>query len=210
MFWHKKPAEEEKLPKPGLLPGLVSNYLIKGNKVDANLALILKGVWRKSTSQEGAFDIRIYDESELLAKKVQIDNYTSLDGKPDLILYEGWFNGTSKQVELQEKKKLNCDTPVLTQDEIQKKMEALTEPGSKTFVYLARGTAHGGPCAMGAAVIELNPDYPGPKQKKYNLYIADVIDMQPVSVGKDKWLFGADKPKDIASWVKERHGKREY
>ena len=30
---------------------------------------------------------------------------------------------------------------------------------------------------MGAAVVELNPNYPGNKQKKYNMYVVDVIDM---------------------------------
>ena len=54
---------------------------------------------------------------------------------------------------------------------------------------------------MGSAVIELNPNYPGTKQKKYNVYPTDVIDMQPV--GKGQKLFDSDKTKDIARWVKE-------
>jgi hypothetical protein len=39
---------------------------------------------------------------------------------------------------------------------------------------------------MGAAMIELNPNYPGKKQKKYNVYTAEVIDMQPVGKGDTK------------------------
>jgi hypothetical protein len=61
---------------------------------------------------------------------------------------------------------------------------------------------------MGAAVIELNPNYPGKKQKKYIVYMADVIDMQPV--GKGDKLFDSDKPKDIARWFKDGHHKRIY
>lgn len=61
---------------------------------------------------------------------------------------------------------------------------------------------------MGAAVIELNPNYPGKKQKKYIVYPADVIDMQPV--GKGQKLFDSDKPKNIARWIKDAHHKRMY
>ena len=61
---------------------------------------------------------------------------------------------------------------------------------------------------MGAAVIELNPNYPGKRQKKYIVYTVDVIEMQPVGRG-DK-LFDSDKPKNIARWVKDAHHKRMY
>jgi len=61
---------------------------------------------------------------------------------------------------------------------------------------------------MGASVIELNPKYPGNKQKRYIVYTADVIDMQPV--GKGNVVFELDKPKNIARWVKSSHTKRIY
>jgi hypothetical protein len=52
------------------------------------------------------------------------------------------------------------------------------------FFYMATGTAHGGPLDMGATVIELDPNYPGKKQKKYSVYSTDVVDMQPVDRGQ--------------------------
>jgi len=61
---------------------------------------------------------------------------------------------------------------------------------------------------MGAAVIELNPHYPGEKQKKYNVYLTDVVDMQPVAKGQKTYDF--DKAKHVASWVKNVHRKRMY
>ena len=73
---------------------------------------------------------------------------------------------------------------------------------------MAKGANNGGPLGMGAAVIELNPNYPGKKQKKYIVYLADVIDMQPV--GERSKLFDSDKPKSIGSWLKEGHHKRRY
>jgi hypothetical protein len=61
---------------------------------------------------------------------------------------------------------------------------------------------------MGAAIIELNANYPGKKEKKYNVYTTDVVDMQPVDKGPR--AFDSDKPKDIARWVKNLHDKRAY
>jgi len=97
-------------------------------------------------------------------------------------------------------------TTIFSEAEIQQKIEMLKEPGSTVFFYMARGVSHGGPLGTGAAVIELNPNYPGKKQKKYILYLADVADLQPVD--QREKLFDSDKPKEFASWVKERHHKR--
>jgi hypothetical protein len=209
MFWGKKSAkEEEKLRGPGVIPGLVEKHLLTERKMDPNLAKILKSVVRKSATEEKAFNIRVFDESEALAKKVEVKDYTSFDERPDLIIYEGWFDEGLKQVKLEEKKRVSSDTTIFTEAEIQQKIEALKEPGSTVFFYIATGSGHGGPLGMGAAVIELNPNYPGKKQKKYNIYHADVVDMQPVV--REEKSFDFDKPKDIARWVKNAHRKRMY
>ena len=208
MFWNKKSAKEEgKLSGPKEIPGPVQNYLVAERKMDPDLVKLLKTVERKSTTG-ATFNIRVFDNSEAIAKKVQVKDYTSLDECPDLIIYEGWFDEGAKQVKLEEKKKVNWDTPIFTQAEIQQTIEALKEPGNTVFFYMARGSKNGGPLGMGAAVIELNPNYPGKKQRKYIAYTADVIDMQPV--GKGDKIFDSDKPKDIAHWIKSAHLKREY
>jgi len=210
MFWKRKETKERevKLPGPKGIPELAGRYMVAERKMDPDLVKLLKAVVRKSAIGETAFDIRVFDESEGLAKKVQVKDYTSLDEHPDLIIYEGWFDEVLKKAELEEKKKVNWDTPIFTQAEIQQKIEALKEPGNTVFFYTARGGKHGGPLGMGAAVIELNPNYPGKKQKKYIVYTADVIAMQPV--GKGDKIFDSDKPKDIARWVKDAHQKRMY
>ncbi len=208
MFWGKKSTKEEgKLSGPRAIPGPVLNYLVAERKMDPDLVKFLKAVERKSTT-EAAFNIRVFDDSEAIARNIQVKDYTSLDECPDLIIYEGWFDERAKQVKLEEKKKINWDTPIFTQAEIQQKIEAISEPGSMVFFYTGKGGKHGGPLGMGAAVIELNPNYPGKKQKKYIVYTADVIDMQPV--GKGNKLFDLDKPMDIAHWLKEWHHKRKY
>ena len=209
MFPSKKSAKkEEKFLKPGAIPGLVQKHLVAERKMDADLVPLLKAVVRRSATGETALNIRVFDESEALAKKVEVKDYTSLDEHPDLIIYEGLFDEGSKQVKWEEKKRVSSDTTIFTEAEIRQKIETLKEPGSTVFFYMAAGSTHGGPLGMGAAVIELNPNYPGKKQKKYNAYTADVVDMQPV--GKGQKLFDSDKPKDIASWIKNAHHKRMY
>lgn len=208
MFWQKKSGkEEEKRRKPQMIPGLVQKYLIADCKLPPDMAQILKAVARKSTIGETAFDIRVFDESDALARKVQVNDYTTLDEHPGMILYEGRFDDVSKQVELKERTRPNWDTPIFSQAEIQQKIETLSEPGSTIFFYLSRGPSHGGPLGMGAAVIELAPSVPG-KKKRYNIYFADVVDLQPAPAVQK--LFESDKPKEIASWVKEAHDKRRY
>ncbi len=211
MFWHKKSAKEEekeeKLSGPRAIPGPVLNYLVAERKMDPDLVKLLKAVERKSTTDAG-FNIRVFDDSEAMARKIQVKDYTSLDECPDLIIYEGWFDERAKQVKLEEKKKINWDTPIFTEAEIEQKIETVSQPGSTVFFYTGKGGKHGGPLGMGAAVIELNPNYPGRKQKKYNIYLEDVIDMQPVAKGNK--LFDSDKPEDIAHWLKEWHHKRKY
>ncbi|MFH1032827.1 MAG: hypothetical protein V1767_09725 [Chloroflexota bacterium] len=97
------------------------------------------------------------------------------------------------------------DTAVIiySKEQIQQKVEALTEPGSTVFFYISGSPSTGGPLGRGAAVIELNPSYPGKKQKKYNIYCADVDGTQPT--GNKMKVFDTDKPKEIAGWVGERH-----
>ena len=208
MFWGKKSAKEDgKLSGLKEIPEVVQKYLIAEKKMAPDLVKLLRGVERKSTNGAG-LNIRVFDQSEAIAKKVDIKDYTSLDTSPDLILYEGFFDEGAKQVKLEEKTKVNWETPIFTQDQIQQKIESLKEPGNEVFFYTARGGKHGGPLGMGAAVIELNPNFPGQKQKKYNVYTVDVIDMKPVNKGEKG--FDSDKPKDIARWVKNIHDKRAY
>ncbi len=210
MFWRKKSEKEEirRLLGPKEIPGVVQNFLVTEEKMDAGIVKLLKAVVDGSAPGGKGNNIRIFDESEALAKKVQVKNYTSLDEHPDLIIYEGLFDEAEKEVKLEEKKMMNFDTPIFTEDEIGQKIGALVEPGSSVFFYADHGSAHGGPLGKGAAVIELNPNYPGKKQKKYNVYVADVIDMQPT--GKGNKLFELNEPKRLASWVKRNHNKRMY
>lgn len=204
----EKSAKVEKLSGPRPIPGLVGKYLTTEYKVDEDLVRLLMSVVRKRPQAVGAFDCRIFDQSDAGARKIKVQDYTTLDAHPELVLYEGWFDENSKRVELKEKRSPNANVPLFTEAEILQKIDALKEPGSSVFFYQARGPALGGPLGQGAAVVELNPNLTGKKGKKYILHTANVIDMKPVAE-KEK-LFESDKSKEIAKWIKEAHHKRTY
>jgi hypothetical protein len=209
MFWDKKSEKEEgKLAGPKEIPGPLQNYLVAEKILPPDLVKYLRAVQCKNTTNGGIFDFRIFDDADAKAKKVEVTDYASLDKRPDLIIYEGWSDDGAKQVKLEEKKKVNWDTPIFTQAEIQQKIEALKEPGNTVFFYTNRGGKHGGPLGMGAVVVELKPNYPGKNQKKYNIYATDVVDMQPGDKGQK--FSNSDKPKNIASWIKSLHDKRAF
>jgi hypothetical protein len=113
MFWGKKSTKEEgKLSGPKEMPGLVQNYLVAETKMDPDLVRLLRAVERKSATG-ATFNIRVFDESEAKARKVEVKDYTSLDASPDLIIYEGWFDEGAKQVKLEEKKRSTGIPPFL-------------------------------------------------------------------------------------------------
>lgn len=206
MFW-KKPGDTAtlKLSRPGPIPQIVQKYLIEEKKMDPELPPLLKSIMLNEN--DGDNKIWIFDESDAVARKITVKDQTTINEHPELIIYEGSFNETAKKVSLEEKKATNIQTEILTEAEILSRIEALKEPGSTVFFYMARGPAHGGPLGMGAAVVELNPDFPN-KQKKYKIYCADVVDMEPI--GKGTYLWDSNKPKDITKWMKESHRKRVY
>ncbi len=207
MFWKKKSTDDGVIETPPKsAPGVVQQYLIHQKKVDPEFAPLFKSVSKKNGGS--AYSIRIFDESDAAAKKVLVKNFSDLNSHPELVIYEGSYDEVAKKVELEEKNKLNWNTTIYTQAEILKKIEELKQPGSTIFFYQTRGGNCGGPLGKGANVIELNPSYPGKGQKKYNVCVTDVVDMQPV--GKGSKLWDSDKPKDIASWVCQGHSKRLY
>ena len=196
----------EKLPGPKMIPEPVQKYLINTCKLDPDLAQIFKMVMRRKPEGEREFDIMIFDESACLAKKITIIDYTTLNANSDLVLYEGTYSETSKQVELKEKNSPMIHTTLFSEADILQKIEALDAPGDSIMFFMARGSANGGPLGKGCAIIELAAG--NLNKKEYDIYTADVVGTQPVDKGEK--LFHSNKPKKIAEWVKDAHHKRIY
>jgi hypothetical protein len=210
MFGNNNKDKVEKLAGPSVISGLVQKYLIEEKKLAPNLAQLLKSVVKKDNSNgyKKAFHIRIFDEDDAVARKIHIKDYTSLDDHAAMIIFDGWYDEQQKKVELVQKKDAGQSTPLLTLEQIQSTIEALSQPGSTCFVFMAAGPSNGGPLGRGCAVVELTPPIEGKKVKKYSIYTADVVDGQPLNKGSK--IFDSDKSKDVAVWIKNAHHVRMY
>ena len=196
----------EKLPGPRQIPEPVQKYLISVHKLNPDLAQIFKTVIRRKPEHEKEFDIRVFDDSACLAKKVTVKDYTTLETHPDLVLYEGTYSEISKQVDMKQKNNPTTDTTLFNEAEILQKIEALEAPGDSVMFFMARGSANGGPLGKGCAIVQLIAG--NSNKKEYNILLADVVGTQPVDKGEK--LFHSNKPKKIAEWIKDAHHKRVY
>ncbi len=108
MFWKKKAATSEpkveKLQGPKDIPDIVGGHLVVDFKQNPDWVWKLKSVKRRRQESKDAFDIRVFDEVEAAASKVKVQDYTTLDEHPELILFEGWFDTELRQVQIEEKK----------------------------------------------------------------------------------------------------------
>jgi hypothetical protein len=230
--WKKKPAngepskpEAEKLPGPRSIEELVGRQMVMDLKLDPDWTWQLRSVVRRRTGGPHRFDFRVFSEAQVAANKMKVNNYNFFDNYPDLILYQGWFDKVSMDVHFEGNKPMavpvtekaaaetsvgatapaSGEVQIFTEQEIWRKIIGLNEPSSTVFFYLARGPASGGPLGRGAAIVELNPDYPGKKQKRYIFYTDDVDGWK--LVGRRKKLFDSDSSKEVTKYIKERHSK---
>ncbi len=93
MFWKRKETEqgEVKLPGPKGIPELVGRYMVVEEKAkNIDWVWTLKGVVRQVGKKE--FYCRVFDEAQTAKANVKVKDWTSLDGYPELILWEGYFN----------------------------------------------------------------------------------------------------------------------
>ena len=79
MFSKKKPAE---LPGPKDIPDVVGMHLVTQLKQNPDLVWRLKAALRPMPESKDVFDIRVFDEARVAAKKVTVENYSSLDEHP--------------------------------------------------------------------------------------------------------------------------------
>jgi len=196
----------EKLPGPKFLPDILNDYLVKQMAKETNWVRGLSMVIRPKSGGGKGFDVRIFAQYEASTSGAKIKDYTTLDQYPQLVLFEGWFDKEAKKVELEEKRVVPKVT-IYTEKEIQQKIEALNEKENKAHFFLASSPASGGPLGRGAALVELNPNYPAKGQKKYILTAVSVKETEPAAKGMK--MFDTNDSKSLARWIKERHFRYE-
>jgi hypothetical protein len=109
-FWKKKPPtgeppKVEQLGRPKNIPEPLVRYLVV--KLDKNPDWVwpLSGVVRLRQEGKDSYDVRLFNEAEAAAKKVNVKDYTSLDEHPELILFQGWFDKKCMSVQIEGKER---------------------------------------------------------------------------------------------------------
>ncbi len=106
-FWKKneggEPRQGRKLPKPKELPSGVGRHLVVDLKHDPDWVWTLKSVSIPREDPRGVYDIRVFDEQKALDKGVAVKNYRSLDGHPELILFDGSYDKNTWAVKIEQR-----------------------------------------------------------------------------------------------------------
>jgi hypothetical protein len=114
MFWRKKSLEEkvkEKKRKREVkkIEGALWGYMVSQQGVIVDTLQNLRRVERDAVVGDktvGLTMIRIFDPADAKEKGVDVEDYRSLDGHPDLVLYEGYYQAAaSKATNIYIKKK---------------------------------------------------------------------------------------------------------
>lgn len=102
-FWQKNDTPPEAPPgqsRPKELPEAVGRYLVVDLKMDPDWVWALKAATRRREENHNIKDFRIFSPTEANAGGMKIRNFNSLDAYPNLVLYEGWVNTKTHQLEL--------------------------------------------------------------------------------------------------------------
>jgi hypothetical protein len=203
MFWKKKDAS--KLQGPKEVPEPIKKHFLAQKEIDPGSVPFLKAVYKGNENGAKNQAVRIFDPSDAEARKVAVKDFDTLNDNPAMVIAEGQYDDSTKKVDIIIKKALPS-VKLLTLDEIQQQLEALKDPGASAFFFMAAGPAAGGPLGRGCSIVRVNAQNGEKKQKKYTIYGAGVIDMQPV---KDELkIFDSDKANDIAKWLVEAQKQR--
>ena len=98
-FWESEKTNdgEVRLPGPQSIPDLVARYLVTEEKKEPDWAWNLKAIVRP-TEKKDAFYCRVFSSVDAAQAGVKVINWTSLDGHPDLVLWEGYFDKATNKV----------------------------------------------------------------------------------------------------------------
>jgi hypothetical protein len=98
-FWNRKQAKEgkERLPGPKQIPQPVGTYLVVQMKKNADWVWQLRGVVRPA-GEKGTFYCRVFDNAQVAEAGLKVKGWASLDGHPELILWEGCFDKATNKV----------------------------------------------------------------------------------------------------------------
>jgi hypothetical protein len=103
-FWKKgsdgDAPKAKRFTKPKELPELVGRKLVVDLQIDPDEAWSLRYVSRPSESKSSTQDFRLFDPQKAAQAGLVVKDWSSLDDRPDLILFEGLYDRSSMTVDL--------------------------------------------------------------------------------------------------------------
>jgi len=101
-FWEKKEEGSSKnLSKPKDIPYPVGRSLVVDKGQDPDWVWNLKGVVLPKEGTRDVFYVRVFSANNASMKNIRVENYLSLDDHPELILFQGWFDRKTQEVEVE-------------------------------------------------------------------------------------------------------------
>ena len=107
-FWRKNETaatpnggKTQRLEKPKDLPSEVGRHLVLKEGLDPDWVWSLKCVKKPRTNSKSAFDIRLFSSENAAQQRVDIRDYASLDNHADLIIFAGWYDKSTRIVQLE-------------------------------------------------------------------------------------------------------------
>jgi len=105
-FWKKTPdqnggdaAKTSRSARPKDLPEVVGRKMVVSMKMDPDEVWALKCVSRPLEGRKKAYEFRIFNPNKAVNAGVAVKDWSSLEDRPDLILYSGCHDKETGSVE---------------------------------------------------------------------------------------------------------------
>jgi hypothetical protein len=92
--------------RPRELSDRIGIYLVTQMKEDPDWVWSLRSVSRPRENNRDVHDIRIYDPRAARENQIEVEDFASLDGHPQLVLFRGLVNKNAGTVELEKTSKV--------------------------------------------------------------------------------------------------------
>lgn len=107
-FWYRpqqvepidKSTPKVKLSGPRELPQQIGKYLVVRERMDPDWVWSLRCVLSPRGQKKSSFDFRVFPSNTVAAAGLKIKDYSFLNAYPQLILFYGWFDKVSNEVEI--------------------------------------------------------------------------------------------------------------
>jgi hypothetical protein len=93
-------AIQEKLSGPKEILQPIGQTLVISHKLEPDWVWNLKTVTRSYTDNPNQIEFRVYEGSQVSAHGISVKDFHSLDAHPQLVLYNGWLNKKTKELDL--------------------------------------------------------------------------------------------------------------